>query len=97
MTPARHRRLLASLKLEEVKTPPEHVALFERRTRGFWQTAWSANNHSFEATRKALKVYGLSCYMQGVMDGVNTASMRPELVEWLASRRTSSTEAPAPR
>jgi hypothetical protein len=93
---AKYGRMLKALKIEQVPVPPEHVGVFERRTHGFWQAAWSRHNHSFEETRKALKVYGISCYMQGLMDGATTAAMKPELVAWLASQRTASESTEAP-
>jgi len=88
------KSIMRRFDLSELPPSPETAKAFEifkERTKGFQEMAWLSAWRP-EAIAKAFEQYGFDCYTQGCLDGVQTAMLRPEVVEFIRQVPTSGQE-----
>lgn len=85
-------RFMSRHGIVEMKGPEAQAAhaAFKERTDGFLDLAWHKHGGSPEGIQAAFEQYGFDCYTQGCIDGVTTAKMRPDLIEFLHATDTTT-------
>ena len=68
-------RVLKASSLSEEQTDPGAARLFDERTEGMWPAAWEKCGNSITRLDEAVRIYGMSCYLQGARDAAEAAAI----------------------
>lgn len=71
---SKSQRMLEAQCLSKEAVPDGSSRLFDERTGGMWDAAWNEVGRDVRQIHKAARIYGLSCYLQGVHDAAQAAA-----------------------
>jgi hypothetical protein len=85
-----YQRLLKRWGISRLELPGAAFEKFRERTAGLLEARWHGS--SPERIAQVIELYGLDCYLQGLLDGAQTCVMRPELVTELRAMEAAAGE-----